>query len=86
MPPRWRGFRADAELHCREDASTTSIASGETIGRAKEPKSGATVELGLARDPQELAETVREQRASRGVTAGQEGKALKAEILRADVA
>jgi hypothetical protein len=34
----------------------------------------------------EVVETAREQRAPRGATAGRTGKALKAEILRADVA
>jgi hypothetical protein len=44
------------------------------------------VELGLARVRPELAETAREHRAPRGVTADRVGKALKAEIPWADVA
>jgi hypothetical protein len=70
-----------------EDArAPIRISSGETGGRAREKMSGATEELGLARGKPPLAETEREQRAPRGASAGQEGKALKAEILRADVA
>jgi ribosomal protein S1 len=48
--------------------------------------SGAKVELGLARGRPALTVTTREHRAPRGVTADSEGKALKAEILRTDVA
>jgi hypothetical protein len=40
----------------------------------EQPSVGATVELELARAKSELAETAREQRASRDVTADREGK------------
>jgi hypothetical protein len=44
------------------------------------------VDLELARVMRKFTEMTREQRASRDVTAGRGGKALKAEILWADVA
>jgi hypothetical protein len=53
---------------------------------ARQSPAGATVAPGLAQAKPLLAETTREHRAPRGVTAGREGKALKAEILWADVA
>jgi hypothetical protein len=57
----------------------------ERLG-AERSEVGAKAEAGATRVKPELAETAREQRASRGVAAGREGKALKAEILWADVA
>jgi hypothetical protein len=64
--------------------------SSEVFRRTKSREghlgAGAKVEVELARAKPAQAETTREQRALRGVTADREGKALKAEILRADVA
>jgi hypothetical protein len=58
-----------------------------TRSRRGHLEAGAKAELELARAEPESAETAREQRAPRGVTAGREGKALKATgILGADVA
>jgi hypothetical protein len=48
-------------------------------GREESSTAGATADLEVTRAKRKLAETAREQRASRGVTAGREGKALKAE-------
>jgi hypothetical protein len=55
------------------------------VARRRTPE-GATVDLEETRAKPELAEMAGEQRASRGVPAGREGKALKAKILWADVA
>jgi hypothetical protein len=56
-------------------ASSACVFGERTVASECSP-AGATVELGATRATPELAETAREQRASRGVTAGREGKAL----------
>jgi hypothetical protein len=87
VPLRWTGSRADALNLCRGCSSNRNgscPAIWEVVARLS--PAGATVELGLARAKPELAKTAGEHRTPRGVTAGRVGKALKAEILRADVA
>ena len=65
--------------------NSVTVSGERTVERRCTPE-GATVDLEATREKPELAETAREQWASRDVTAGREGKALKAEILWADVA
>jgi hypothetical protein len=56
--------------------------NADVLWRARSPEelppAGAKAELELARVKLQLAETAREQRASKGVAADREGKALKA--------
>jgi hypothetical protein len=66
-------------------ANTANVSGEWKVAEECSPV-GATAELGATRAKPELAETAREQRASEGVAAGREGKALKAKILWADVA
>jgi hypothetical protein len=66
-------------------ANGVCVTGQRTVARRCSPE-GATVDLEETRAKPELAEMAREQRASRGVTADREGKALKAQILWADVA
>jgi hypothetical protein len=66
--------------------ANTATAAGESEVAEEYSAVGATAQLGATREGLELAETAREQRASRGVAAGRVGKALKAKILWADVA
>jgi hypothetical protein len=85
-PLRWAGLGLMLELTVGVARASTVVASGEQKVAVEHSPVGATAELGATRATPELAETAREQRASRGVTAGREGKALKAEILWVDVA
>jgi hypothetical protein len=66
--------------------ANTVVGTGKRVVASECSPAGANVELGATRALRELAETAREQRASRGVTAGREGNALEAKILWADVA
>jgi hypothetical protein len=85
-PLRRVGFALMLELTDRDARANTADVTGERVVARRHSPAGANADPEATRVKQELAETAREQRASRGVTAGREGKALKAEILGADVA